>query len=229
MGERIRQKSSHLKQIVAHANEGDSVGAVRSLINSNSVFELKSKTERINHVSKEIVQDRLALKSSFILSQTNRERKAINDQVRDNLKKENLLSAGEVHTVFSNTGEDIAKTQGDIVKSMKQTGIDLATSMGESLVQGRADWQDYATYVIQAIDIVTYPFYHALIYGININNANVSEMIWKINCNIINSSIQEFNWDYGGLSIFHFDEEPIDDAPTHNILFFNSENSQIGG
>lgn len=104
MGERIRQKTDHLKEIVAFSNAGDSAGAVRSLLNSDSIREIKSKKERIQKASAEIVQDRIENKSSFILAQTNRERKAINEQVRKNLQDSGMLSDGIEQKVFSSAG-----------------------------------------------------------------------------------------------------------------------------
>lgn len=104
MGERIRQKSDHLRKIVSYANDGDSLGAVRSLVDSNSVFEVKEPVQRIKQVAQEIVQDRVDRKSSFILAQTNRERSEINNQVRANLQSKALLSEGVEQEVFSSAG-----------------------------------------------------------------------------------------------------------------------------
>lgn len=101
MGERIRQKTEHLKEIVTYSNEGDSERAVRALVNSKSIREVKSKDERIERVAHEIVQDRIENKSSFILAQTNRERRAINEQVRKNLLEKGMLSEGHSQEVFS--------------------------------------------------------------------------------------------------------------------------------
>lgn len=85
-------------------------------------------------------------------------------------------------------------------------------------------------FVLGAVDVVTYPFYYALINKMD-NPENIenywAEKLWKINNNLINEFIPRKGIQPGALSIFHFNEEPIDDAPTHNIMLFGMDKQSV--
>lgn len=67
------------------------------------------------------------------------------------------------------------------------------------------------------IDIVTYPLYLSLIYDIPLTEAGTE--LFAINHNWLTGAFPELPTRGAGvLSAFHFNEEPIDDAPTHNIV-----------
>lgn len=104
MGERIRQKTQHMKEIVAYANEGNSKEAVKSIIHAGCMKEFADHDKRIEQVAQEIVSDRQNKTSSFALAQTNKERQKINKIVRDALKRSGNLQDGSLHGVFSSAG-----------------------------------------------------------------------------------------------------------------------------
>lgn len=79
-----------------------------------------------------------------------------------------------------------------------------------------------SSFKLGAVDIVTYPFYHALISEIDITQ-NPSELLWRINNNLVNQFLPHRHSALGALSIFHFNEKPIDDAPVHNIFLFEDK------
>lgn len=78
------------------------------------------------------------------------------------------------------------------------------------------------SFKLGAVDIVTYPFFHALVSNIDITE-NTSELLWRINNNLVNQFVPNLHHALGALSVFHFNEEPIDDAPIHNILLFEEK------
>ncbi|MEZ8844876.1 hypothetical protein AB6E06_24695 [Vibrio splendidus] len=78
------------------------------------------------------------------------------------------------------------------------------------------------SFQLGAVDIVTFPFHHALVSNIDIAG-NTSEILWRINNNLVNQFLPHNYRNLGALSVFHFNEEPIDDAPIHNIFLFEEK------
>ncbi|MCQ9048963.1 hypothetical protein [Vibrio parahaemolyticus] len=74
-----------------------------------------------------------------------------------------------------------------------------------------------------AVDIVTYPFYYALINDIELNSHNLSDKLWRINNNLVNEFVPNISSGSGAITIFHFNESPLDDAPVHNIVLFSDK------
>jgi hypothetical protein len=73
------------------------------------------------------------------------------------------------------------------------------------------------------LDIVTYPFRFMLAYSIRLDSDRLANgdggQLWMINSDLLNHfypSLRRF----AVLTIPHFDEEPIDDAPIHNIVLW---------
>lgn len=67
------------------------------------------------------------------------------------------------------------------------------------------------------IDIVTYPLYLSLIYDIPLTETGGE--LFAINHNWLVGAFPDLpEISAGMLSVFHFNEEPVDDAPTHNIV-----------
>jgi len=83
-------------------------------------------------------------------------------------------------------------------------------------------------FVLGAIDIVTYPFYYALLNDTKLDNKTANDVLWKINSNLVNEYFPSLNKDYGVMSIVHVKEDPIDDAPVHNLVsFVNMDSNEI--
>lgn len=72
---------------------------------------------------------------------------------------------------------------------------------------------------IVLVDIVTYPLWHCLITGLD-PFAKGSGGLWKVNHNILAPFIDVIRECGCVYTIFHMNEEPIDDAPTHNLIMF---------
>lgn len=67
------------------------------------------------------------------------------------------------------------------------------------------------------IDVVTYPFYFALIHDVDLRKD--PKALFKINLKLIAPYIGHFGEAASILSIRHSNEAPVDDAPTHNLIF----------
>lgn len=83
---------------------------------------------------------------------------------------------------------------------------------------------DVSGHEIVLIDIVTYPMWHCLITGLDPFVDGNEGLLWKVNHNILApfiDLIRDCGYPY---SFFHFNEEPVDDAPTHNIIAFDVRN-----
>jgi hypothetical protein len=83
-----------------------------------------------------------------------------------------------------------------------------------------------ADFTFGLLDIVTYPFWFMLTYSINLDEENTGEQLWQINSNLVNHFFPSLRLMGGVLTILHFNEEPIDDAPIHNIVLWNRKDSQ---
>ena len=73
------------------------------------------------------------------------------------------------------------------------------------------------------LDIVTYPFLFMLAYSVKLDSARIDNhdggQLWMLNSNMLNHfypTLRRFTV----LTIPHWDEEPIDDAPIHNIVLW---------
>lgn len=74
---------------------------------------------------------------------------------------------------------------------------------------------------IVLVDIVTYPIWHCLITGLNPFSEGNGTLLWKVNHNILApfaGAIRECGYAY---TFIHLNEQPIDDAPTHNLVMFD--------
>jgi hypothetical protein len=80
-------------------------------------------------------------------------------------------------------------------------------------------------FVLGAIDIVTFPVFYSLIHNVELSQENGGLLLWKINSNILNYYYPLLHKTDGVLSVLHFNEEPIDDAPTHNVVLFGTRSS----
>lgn len=88
--------------------------------------------------------------------------------------------------------------------------------------QGRTTWFDLPAMQVKGqpmdigiIDIVTYPF----LYGMT-RQIDAPKLLWQINHNILGPYLHGFTGWAGVWSIFHWNEDPIDDAPCHNLITF---------
>lgn len=88
--------------------------------------------------------------------------------------------------------------------------------------QGRTTWFDLPPMQVKGqpldigiIDIVTYPF----LYGMT-RQIDAPKLLWQINHNILGPYLHGFTGWAGVWSVFHWNEEPIDDAPCHNLITF---------
>lgn len=88
--------------------------------------------------------------------------------------------------------------------------------------QGRTTWFDLPAMQVKGqpldvgiIDIVTYPF----LYGIT-RQIDAPKLLWQINHNILGPYLHGFTGWAGVWSVFHWNEQPIDDAPCHNLITF---------
>ena len=73
------------------------------------------------------------------------------------------------------------------------------------------------------LDIVTYPFLFMLVYPVEPETQDAAELAarhWQVNSNLLNHFYPALRHCASVLSIPHFDEEPIDDAPVHNIVLW---------
>lgn len=74
---------------------------------------------------------------------------------------------------------------------------------------------------IVLVDIVTYPIWHCLITGLDPFAEGNRSLLWQVNHNILAPfipAIKECGYPY---TFFHLNEQPIDDAPTHNVIMFD--------
>lgn len=77
------------------------------------------------------------------------------------------------------------------------------------------------------VDIVVFPFFYALSHSIKIDSSQFSEFLWKANSNIITQFFPRLREFSSAITIGHFDEQPIDDAPIHNLLIWHSDDSNF--
>ena len=73
------------------------------------------------------------------------------------------------------------------------------------------------------LDIVTYPFWFMLTHSVQLDAARIDNgdggQLWMVNSNLLNHFYPTLRR-FAVLTIPHFDEEPIDDAPIHNIVLW---------
>jgi hypothetical protein len=74
------------------------------------------------------------------------------------------------------------------------------------------------------LDIVTYPFVFMLTHSVELDSQMISDgngwQLWMVNSNLLNHYYPPLRRLASVLTIPHFDEEPIDDAPIHNIVLW---------
>ena len=69
------------------------------------------------------------------------------------------------------------------------------------------------------VDIVTYPFFHCLLTGYD-PFSNHGNGLWKVNHNILAPFVECIRDCGYAYTFIHVNEDPIDDAPTHNLIAF---------
>ena len=75
------------------------------------------------------------------------------------------------------------------------------------------------------LDIVTYPFRFMLVYPTVRDDKDAGELAakhYQVNSNLLNLFYPSLRDVASVLSLPHFDEEPIDDAPVHNIVMWRN-------
>lgn len=75
------------------------------------------------------------------------------------------------------------------------------------------------------LDIVTYPFWFMLVYPVeredDQDEGELRRKVWEVNSNLLNRFYPSLRRFAAVLTIIHIDEEPIDDAPVHNIVLWH--------
>lgn len=89
--------------------------------------------------------------------------------------------------------------------------------------EGRTTWFDLPPVPVNGeaveigiVDIVTFPFFYGIVHQID----RTPELLWQINHNILAPFVDGLTGWAGVWSAFHWNEEPIDDAPAHNLVVF---------
>jgi|SRR5271165_2874149 len=89
--------------------------------------------------------------------------------------------------------------------------------------QGKTTWFDLPPIPVNGepieiglVDVVTYPFLFGMIRQIK----DTPDLLWEINHNILAPFVDGLTGWAGVWSSFHYNEEPIDDAPAHNLVSF---------
>ncbi|MGL5489573.1 MAG: hypothetical protein ACRDC6_25360 [Shewanella sp.] len=77
---------------------------------------------------------------------------------------------------------------------------------------------------IVLVDIVTYPLWHCLITGLDPFAKGNGGLLWKVNHNILAPFIDVIRECGYAYTTIHMNEQPIDDAPTHNLIMFDLRN-----
>jgi len=77
---------------------------------------------------------------------------------------------------------------------------------------------------IVLVDIVTYPLWHCLITGLDPFAKGNRGLLWKVNHNILAPFIDVIRECGYAYTTIHMNEQPIDDAPTHNLIMFDLRN-----
>lgn len=91
--------------------------------------------------------------------------------------------------------------------------------------RGRTTWFDLPSMLVNGqhieigiVDIVTYPF----LFGMTRSIADTPQRIWEINHNILRPFVARLTRWAGVWTIVHWNEDPLDDAPCHNLITFSS-------
>lgn len=74
---------------------------------------------------------------------------------------------------------------------------------------------------IVLVDIVTYPIWHCMITGLDPFAKGNESLLWRVNHNILAPFIDVIRECGHAQTFIHLNEDPIDDAPTHNLVTFN--------
>jgi len=125
-----------------------------------------------------------------------------------------LSDSGEIRDAVwltcINSGLEGAKIPGDRIVGMVERGLILQPYEGWVARMGGPPFS------AALIDIVTYPFYFALIHDVDLRKD--PKALFKININLIAPYVDHFGEAASILSLQHSNEDPIDDAPTHNLI-----------
>jgi hypothetical protein len=73
------------------------------------------------------------------------------------------------------------------------------------------------------LDIVTYPFWFMLTHSLDMDEKDAGGQLWRVNSNLINHFYPSLREVAAVLTIAHVHEEPIDDAPVHNIVLWHDK------
>lgn len=132
-----------------------------------------------------------------------------------------LHDGGERRSGYINTFDGPIADKNDLrIDVPPEKIIELLTKQKELRASNILYLSDNKGFKFGAVDMVTYPFYYALINDIELNSHNLSEKLWRINNNLVNEFIPNLDSRSGAITIFHFNESPLDDAPVHNIFLF---------
>ena len=111
---------------------------------------------------------------------------------------------------------------------IKQPGIEFANdvvggrpskgSLGLSVILDHGVNIDGHQIVL--IDIVTYPVFHCLLTGLDLFCKGNEGVLWKVNHNILAPFIGVIKKCGAPVTFIHLNEDPLDDAPTHNLIAF---------
>lgn len=121
--------------------------------------------------------------------------------------REGLLSS------YSDKSWDVERIPGKAIFDLAAKDVILCPYEVESRIAGSG-------FRLGIIDIVTFPFYFALIQDVDLKRD--PHCLLKINHNLLVPYIDHLQV-LSVLTIHHWKENPIDDAPTHNLLSLNLE------
>lgn len=104
MTEVIRQKTEHMKTIVAHSTDKRGDEALAVLFEKSTIHELKDGNDRLDRAVHEFVQAKESGRSVVVLAQNNRSREQANRSIREKLVASGKVEQGSGVTVLSHAG-----------------------------------------------------------------------------------------------------------------------------
>jgi len=104
MTEVIRQKTDHMKTIVAHSTDKRGDEALAVLFEKSTIHELKDGNERLDRAVHEFVQAKESGRSVVVLAQNNCSREQANSLIREKLVASGKVEQGSGITVLSHAG-----------------------------------------------------------------------------------------------------------------------------
>ncbi|HHX8581495.1 TPA: hypothetical protein ACVO3K_004687, partial [Vibrio diabolicus] len=121
-----------------------------------------------------------------------------------------LHDGGERRSGYINTFDGPIADKNDLrIGVPPEKIVELLTKQKELRASNILYLSDNKGFKFGAVDMVTYPFYYALINDIELNSHNLSEKLWRINNNLVNEFIPNLDSRSGAITIFHFNESPL--------------------